>query len=136
MYSEIIFGILILLSLLIIINIKKIKNMIIRHLLRDFMDIMSTSIALPEINSQFGYIKIQYKHGFEIKNIWLPYSKLKTFKQHRMYLELMDGSEKDITHPSGVPYFLTARQLGGRRIVRKEVGEIVSIFDLDQIPTY
>lgn len=42
--------------------------------------------------------------------------------------------EVDITHRHEIPYMLTARQLGGVKIVKRSMGEDVADFGIDEIP--
>lgn len=67
----------------------------------------------------------------------VPYSPKHRLDFHKMIL-IKEASveivETDITHKYGIPYMLTARQLGGDYIVRRKVGGNITTFNIDEIP--
>ena len=54
-------------------------------------------------------------------------------KFHKMYL-IKNEQHIDITHRHGIKYLLSAKDLGGEYIIRKEMDEEVSRYSLDEIP--
>jgi len=71
----------------------------------------------------------------------IPYHfKIPKYKSehHQMVLVIeKDGNliEEDITHKHGIPYFLSAKDLGGSYISKRRFGEEIDKFREDEIPT-
>lgn len=70
--------------------------------------------------------KIPYK-------VRLPFITRNKHKFYKMLLVKGD-QEIDITHLPGIPYYLTAKDLGGDSIIKRLNDEDVFKFDLDEIP--
>jgi len=67
----------------------------------------------------------------------LPYYKMNQLKLHEMILvKSLDGAieEIDITHKHGIPYFLTACDLGGSHIEHRKTGDLIKCFNHEKVP--
>lgn len=83
------------------------------------------------------HIHITYYLNQNPHTIRVPYNQKNKNKFHKMILikDTSDGNvEIDITHKHGIPYLLTARELGGKHINKRVAGEDVSQFEIDEIP--
>lgn len=72
-----------------------------------------------------------YRFGLKY-TVRLPFNSSNRFKLDKFYL-LKDEEEIEITHMPGIPYFLTAEQMGGRIIVKRNIETEVNFFK-NEIP--
>lgn len=81
------------------------------------------------------FVLISFPYLGVRKNIFLPFKFKPGSSQITASLIMEDGTEKDITHPLGIPYFLSAKDLGGKEIiiVNHEEGQNFK-FENDEIP--
>lgn len=80
------------------------------------------------------YAIITYYLDGDKYSIRVPRNHKHKLSPARMILILHDGIEIDITHKHGIPYFLSAIDLGGVNITKRVYEEDVSQFSLDEIP--
>ena len=93
------------------------------------------------------HIHITYYLDNDPHSLRVPYNPKNKNKFHRMILiKTNDDDHKgeghkdesyievDITHKHGIPYLLTARELGGLYIVKRVAGEELSRFEIDELP--
>ena len=62
-----------------------------------------------------------YRSGIK-QVIRVPFKSSHRFRSDKMLL-IKEGSEIDITHIPGIPYFLTADEMGGEYIIRKTIDD-------------
>jgi len=114
-----------------------------KSFLSDIIKILISYLRLsrnPETTIIFeeNHVHITYYSGRVPHNIKIPHNPSHRFRFHKMVLikELSDGvmQEIDITHQHGIPYFLTAAQMGGTKIIKRVAGEDVNEFGPDEIP--
>lgn len=80
---------------------------------------------------------VVFNHGGKSHNICIPFdqNKAKYMRRKDVYL-IRDGDEIEITHKPGVPYLLSAEEMGGDSIVVKKDGTILKIYNSTEIPKY
>ena len=83
---------------------------------------------------------ILYNHGGKNHNICVPYDRSKSRKMLRkeVFLVRLDDHENrvEITHKPGVPYLLSAKEMGGIKIVVTKDGETIREYGEDEIPNF
>jgi len=71
-------------------------------------------------------------------SVYIPYDRKKSSSMLRKKVFLIKENEKiDISQKPGVPYLITAKQLGGQKIVVEDLtGEIIKTYTEDEVPNY
>lgn len=80
------------------------------------------------------YAIITYYLDGDKYSIRVPRNPKHRLNPARMILILHDGIEIDITHKHGIPYFLSATDLGGVNITKRVYEENVSQFCVNEVP--
>jgi len=92
-----------------------------------------TTVIFNENHVHVTYYVNKIPHKMRI-----PHHPKNKLKFHTMILikESSEGTveEVDITHRHGIPYFLSARELGGSYIVKRIAEEEIARFELNEIP--
>lgn len=84
---------------------------------------------------------ILYKHGGKEHKVCVPYdrSKSRIMLRKEVYL-VRNGGEKEerieITHKPGVPYLLSAKEMGGSKIIVIKDNKIIKEYGEDEKPAY
>lgn len=80
---------------------------------------------------------VLYKYGGKEHKVCIPYDRTKSTSMLRKEVKLIsvDG-EIDITHKPGVPYLLSANEMGGSKITVVKDGKIIKEYIDDEIPGY
>lgn len=80
---------------------------------------------------------ILYKHGGKDHRVCIPYDRSRVISMMRKDVKLItDDDEIDITHKPGIPYLLSAFQMGGIKIVVKKDNKVVREYTDHDIPNY
>ena len=71
-------------------------------------------------------------------SVYVPYDRKKSSSMLRKKVYLIKENEKiDISQKPGVPYLITAKQLGGSEIIVEDLsGEIIKRYTEDEVPNY
>ena len=71
-------------------------------------------------------------------SVYVPYDRKKSSSMLRKKVFLIKGDEKiDISQKPGIPYLITAKQLGGSSIVVEDLsGDVIKVYNEDEIPNY
>lgn len=87
---------------------------------------LSDSVKLHD-----DYATVETWVGGEKKRIFLP--RLRHIERHRAYL-VRDGELLDITQPYRIPYLVSARMLGGEKIIIKHSSGAIDEYEENQVP--
>jgi len=80
---------------------------------------------------------VLYKYGGKEHKVCIPYDRTKSTSMLRKEVKLiLDNEEIDITHKPGVPYLLSANDMGGSKINVVKDGKIIKEYVSDEIPGY
>ena len=80
---------------------------------------------------------ISFTHGGKQHKISVPYNRAKGRKMARKKVFLVREDDRvEITHKQGVPYLLSAEDMGGTSIVVEKDNNVVGEYKIDQIPNY
>jgi hypothetical protein len=80
---------------------------------------------------------VLFTHGGKQHKVCVPYSRKKGRTMNRKKVFLLKGSEKiEITHKSGVPYLISAKTMGGDKIVVEKDNKIIQEYSSEDIPRY
>ena len=96
---------------------------------------------------QFGKSQsaiVMFEYGGKQSKVHIPYNRRKMVSMMRKKVFLIrptkDTDEEDekieITHKPGVPYLLSAREMGGNKIIVKKDNDIIQTYDVDDTPNY
>ena len=90
----------------------------------------------PMRKSTSALINIQ--HGGNTNSIYIPYNRRLVTKMLNTRAFLLKGEDKiEITHKPGVPYLVSAKQMGGDMIViENKEGHVLNCYKDDEIPNY
>ena len=110
------------------------------------------SVTKYYLQKKISYLKsilsgycITYSDNYAIittrgsKKIYIPYNILKKYEMNRLKVNLVtsDGIYVDITQQCGIPYMLTAHQLGGTHIkIENNTSGISKIYSAHETPMY
>jgi hypothetical protein len=126
------------LLLISILYVYKYKYNFIKELIpaiKDYVSKLRNPDTTIKINT--NHIHLTYYIGKIPHTIRIPHYPRHKLNFHQMVLikQTADGlTEEDITHRHGIPYFLSAKDLGGDYIIKRIAGEDVNKFELDEIP--
>jgi len=78
-----------------------------------------------------------FDHGGKSYNLCIPFdqAKAKHMRRRNVYL-IKDGEKIEITHKPGVPYLITAKEMGGEKIIVVKDGIILKGYSSDEVPKY
>lgn len=81
---------------------------------------------------------IFYKNGGKDHKVCIPYDRSKATSMLRKEVKLYftDGETIDITHKPGVPYLLSANDMGGVKIIVSKNNINIKEYSEDQIPNF
>lgn len=80
---------------------------------------------------------VVFEHGGKSHNVCIPYDQSKAKYMRRKSVFLVGGDNKtEITHKAGVPYLLSAAQMGGDKIVVEKDNITLKVYESDEIPMY
>lgn len=80
---------------------------------------------------------ILYKHGGKDHRVCIPYDRSRVISMMRKDVKLITNEgEIDITHKPGIPYLLSAFQMGGNKILVKKDNKIIREYVEHEIPNY
>ena len=83
---------------------------------------------------------ILYKHGGKEHSVCVPYdrSNLRTMLRKKVFLinSNIDNNKIEITHKPGVPYSLSAKDMGGIKIIVMKDNTIIKEYAQSEIPNY
>ncbi len=80
---------------------------------------------------------ISFTHGGKQHHVSVPYDRSKGRKMGRMVVWLVGSEERiDITHKPGIPYLLSAEQMGGDKIIVMKDGNTIKEYSGDEIPNW
>ena len=79
---------------------------------------------------------IKVNSGGKSHSVYVPYDRKKSTPMLRKKVYLIKGEEKiDISQKPGIPYIVSAQDLGGESIIVENLdGQVVFKFEKDQIP--
>lgn len=80
-----------------------------------------------------NHVHITYYLNGNPHNVRIPHFPKNKLKLHQMIL-VTSSVEIDITHKHGLPYYLSAKDLGGHKIVHKKGNEVIHEFHEDELP--
>lgn len=89
------------------------------------------------INFKDNHVNITYYFNGNFHNLRLPHNPKNKIKMHQMILVKNDNNEYieiDITHKHGLPYYLSAKDLGGHKIIHKKGDDIIQEFVDNELP--
>lgn len=104
------------------------------------------SKAMEEVNKKFSNTEeqlqivnntaiISYQYGGKNYKVCVPYDSSKVRGALRKEVFLIRGNERiDITHKPGIPYLLSAKDMGGNRIIVTKDEQILNEFEENEIP--
>nr|QBK91635.1 MAG: uncharacterized protein LCPAC302_02550 [Pithovirus LCPAC302] len=81
---------------------------------------------------------VLFNHGGKQHKICVPYDTSKRRNMLRKKVYLIKGNERllEITHKPGVPYLLSANDMGGTKIIVEKDGKTVQEYENDTVPKY
>jgi len=82
---------------------------------------------------------VVFNHGGKQHNVCIPYDRSKGRKMLRKKVWLVRGEENEkieITHKAGVPYLLSAKDMGGNSIIVTKDNKTISKYNEEEIPNY
>ena len=85
---------------------------------------------------------ILYSHGGKNHKVCVPYDRSKSRNMLRKQVFLIRTNENEdeqwneITHKPGIPYLLSAKDMGGIKIIIVKDGETIKEYSEDEIPNY
>ena len=81
---------------------------------------------------------VLFMDGGKQHKLTVPYdrSRGRSMARKNVYLVLDNDNKKDITHKQGVPYLLSAKQMGGHKIVVEKDNKVIREYSEDEIPNY
>ena len=81
---------------------------------------------------------IHYKHGGKEHKVCVPYDRSKSRPMLRKDVFLIndDDSRIEITHKPGVPYLLSAGDMGGSKIIVIKDNKIIKEYEKTDVPNY
>lgn len=87
------------------------------------MDIKSPDDTIVNVDDSFNTITIQYTYLSKNYKICTPFDRKYFLSMMSISAKLIyyDGSTKDITQYPGIPYTISAKELGGRNIILTNV---------------
>jgi hypothetical protein len=78
-----------------------------------------------------------FDHGGKSHNLCIPFDQSKAKHMRRRDVYLIRGTEKiEITHKPGVPYLISAKDMGGDKIVVEKDGIILKEYIVSELPKY
>ena len=88
------------------------------------------------IHSDSALIKVT--HAGKSHSVYVPYDRKKSTSMLRKKVYLIKNGEKtDISQKPGIPYLVSAKQMGGKSIIVEDMsGEIIKTYSEDEIPNY
>lgn len=89
-----------------------------KHIIKIYYLFLSSKNIRNDITIDKGVAVIDYYRSGIKYTVRLPFKSGDRFKKASFHL-VKDGTEIDITHMAGVPYFVNAEQLGGDSIIRR-----------------
>ena len=81
---------------------------------------------------------ISFEHGGKSYYITTSYNRRKgrNMARKEVYLVGFDENRTNITHKQGIPYTLTANDMGGKEIIVIKDGELIKTYSGDEVPEY
>lgn len=80
---------------------------------------------------------VMFEHGGKQHRVCIPYDRTKSRAMLRKKVYLIRGNDKiEITHKPGVPYLLSAKDMGGNNIVVEKDKEIIHEYCAEDAPAY
>lgn len=88
-----------------------------------------------EINDNRRTATITYRHNDKLYKVVIPYNrrKIRSMSQSQVHL-IKDGERVNITHQPGVPYLVSAEDMGGQAFIITNENEEIEINDCTIIP--
>jgi len=84
-----------------------------------------------------NHVRITYHVNSVEYTLRIPYHSKNKLNAHQMILIKETNGiqvEEDVSHRHGIPYFLSAKDLGGTHIVKRRAGEDLNKFEVHEIP--
>ena len=81
---------------------------------------------------------IKVRHAGKSHSVYVPYDRRKSSSMLSKKVYLVQGDMKiDISQKPGIPYLVSASQLGGTHIMVEDLSQVVlKIYEADEIPGY
>ena len=81
---------------------------------------------------------IEVKHNGKTHSVYIPYDRRKSVSMLRKRVFLLkDDQKEDMTQKPGVPYLVSAKDLGGDSIIVEDLsGEFLKSYTEDEIPGF
>lgn len=80
---------------------------------------------------------VVFTHGGKQHRVSVPYDRSKGRTMTRKQVWLVSGDTRtNITHKPGIPYLMTAEELGGEKIVVEKDNKVVREYGLEDTPNY
>lgn len=83
-------------------------------------------------------ILIKVKHEGRTDSVYIPFNEEKIGAMQTKKVYLLKGDQRiDISQKPGIPYLVSADQLGGEKIVVEDLsGDVIQIFGRDKVPNF
>jgi len=112
----------------------KVNEYVIDRVMKELDKRMENEEGFKPMRTNSAMIKVS--HGGKSHSIYVPYNRRKTTKMLRTKVFLLKGEEKiDITQKPGIPYLVSAKDLGGEMIIVEDKGgNVLYTFKDEEIP--
>ena len=119
---------------------KILNNYIINRVLEELNKKQENEGVLFQPLSRTKSAVIVYKHGGKEHKVCVPYDRSKSRAMLRKQVFLIrDEGEQDrieITHKPGVPYLLSASEMGGIKIIVIKDNQVVKEYESNEVPKF
>ncbi len=114
---------------------KSIKSYIINKVIEQISEKREETKFQPLRKTQSAMVL--FEHGGKQHKLFVPYNRRKSSAmiKKKVYLIFVDR-EEEITHKPGIPYLLSAGDMGGDKIVVKIDNIVVKEYVGDEVPNY
>ena len=118
-------------------GIDKVKNYIIESVLEYLKDKNNHDISFKQFGKSESAV-ILFEYGGKQSKVHIPYNrrKLVSMVSKKVFLIYHDGERIEITHKPGVPYLISAHEMGGEKIVVEKEGKVILTYESDETPKY
>ncbi len=78
-----------------------------------------------------------FDYGGKSYNLCVPFDQAKAIHMRRRNAYLVKGEERiEITHKPGIPYMISAKEMGGEKIIVDKDGIVLKEYGADDVPKY
>ena len=121
---------------------KRLDNYVVEQVMKKLNEITEEDEVTFKPLQKSQSALILFSHGGKQHQVCIPYDRTKSRNMLRKKVYLVRNEDKtgltktEITHKPGVPYLLSAQDMGGDKIVVEKDNNILIEYDKDEIPNY